>query len=74
VRGMESDDLAWLRAGDGEGHFHGPGAWPFGIHAYAGREDNDLVLWLPSITRSSPATRSPTSATGWTSSWAIAPT
>ena len=26
VRGMESDDLAWLRAGEGEGHFHGPGA------------------------------------------------
>ncbi|HEY1564597.1 MAG TPA: MBL fold metallo-hydrolase [Gaiellaceae bacterium] len=49
VRGMESDDLAWLRAGEGEGHFHGPGAWPFGIHAYAGRENNDLVLWLPSI-------------------------
>jgi hypothetical protein len=49
VRGMESDDLAWLRAGEGEGHFHRPGAWPFGIQAYAGREDNDLVLWLPSI-------------------------
>jgi len=49
VRGMESDDLTWLRAGEGEGHFHGPGAWPFGIHAYAGREDNDLILWLPSI-------------------------
>jgi len=49
VRGMESDDLAWLRAGEGEGHFHGPGPWPFGIHAYAGREDNDLILWLPSI-------------------------
>ena len=49
VRGMESDDLAWLRAGEGEGHFHGPGAWPFGITAYAGREDNDLILWLPSI-------------------------
>jgi glyoxylase-like metal-dependent hydrolase (beta-lactamase superfamily II) len=48
VRGMESDDLAWLRAGEGEGHFHGPGPWPFGIEAYAGREDNDLVLWLPS--------------------------
>jgi hypothetical protein len=47
VRGMESEDLAWLRAG--EGHFHGPGAWPFGINAYAGREDNDLILWLPSI-------------------------
>jgi hypothetical protein len=49
VRGMESDDLAWLRAGEGEGNFHGPGAWPFGIQAYAGREDNDLILWLPSI-------------------------
>jgi hypothetical protein len=49
VRGMESDDLAWLRAGEGEGAFHGPGTWPFGIQAYAGREDNDLVLWLPSI-------------------------
>jgi hypothetical protein len=34
---------------EGEGHFHGPGAWPFGITAYAGREDNDLILWLPSI-------------------------
>ena len=49
VRGMESEDLAWLRAGDGEGHFHCPGAWPFGITAHAGREDNDLILWLPSI-------------------------
>ena len=49
VRGMESEDLAWLRAGEGEGHFHGPGAWPFDINAYAGREDNDLILWLPSI-------------------------
>jgi hypothetical protein len=47
VRGMESDDLAWLRANEGEGHFHGPGAWPFGITAYAGRENNDLILWLP---------------------------
>jgi hypothetical protein len=48
VRGMESEDLAWLRAGEGEGHFHGPGAWPFGITAYAGREENDLIFWLPS--------------------------
>ncbi|HKC77107.1 MAG TPA: MBL fold metallo-hydrolase [Gaiellaceae bacterium] len=49
VRGMESDDLAWLRSGEGEGagHFHEPGPWPFGIHAYAGREANDLILWLP---------------------------
>ena len=45
VRCRESDDLAWLRGGDGEGHFHAPGAWPFGITAYAGREDNGLVLW-----------------------------
>jgi len=51
VRGMESDDLAWLRGGEGEaqGQFHGPGAWPFGMQAYAGREDNDLILWLPSV-------------------------
>jgi hypothetical protein len=49
VRGMESDDLAWLRAGEGDGHFHAPGAWPFGITAYPGREDNDLILWLPTI-------------------------
>jgi hypothetical protein len=47
VRGMESEDLAWLRSGEGDGHFHGPGPWPFGITAYAGREDNDLVLWVP---------------------------
>jgi hypothetical protein len=49
VRGMESEDLAWLRAGESEGHFHAPGPWPFGITAYAGREDNDLIFWLPSI-------------------------
>jgi hypothetical protein len=49
VRGRESDDLAWLRAGEGEGHFHGPGPWPFGIEAYAGREDNDLILWVPAV-------------------------
>ena len=48
VRGMESEDLAWLSTGEGEGHFHGPGAWPFGIEAFAGREDNDVILWLPS--------------------------
>ncbi|MGH2843542.1 MAG: hypothetical protein ACRDKL_08155, partial [Solirubrobacteraceae bacterium] len=27
VRGMESEDLAWLRAREGEGPFHAPGAW-----------------------------------------------
>ncbi len=49
VRGMESEDLAWLRAGELEGHFHGPGEWPFGIRAYAGREDNDVLLWAPAV-------------------------
>jgi hypothetical protein len=49
VRGMESEDLAWLRAGEGEGAFHDPGPWPFGIEAYAGREGNDLIFWLPSV-------------------------
>jgi hypothetical protein len=49
VRGMESEDLAWLRSGESEGEFHAPGAWPFGIQAYAGREDNDVILWLPWI-------------------------
>jgi hypothetical protein len=53
VRGMESEDLAWLRTGEGEGHFHEPGAWPFGIQAYPGREElsdfgdgNGLQIWL----------------------------
>src|SRR5256714_11339835 len=49
VRGMESEDLAWLRAGEGEGHFHDPGPWPFGLPAYAGPRATDLILWLPSI-------------------------
>ena len=49
VRGMESEDLAWLRAGEGEGHFHDPGSWPFGITAYPGREENDLCLWVPAV-------------------------
>ena len=74
VRGMESDDLAWLRAGDAEGPFHGPGPWPFGITAYAGREDNDLILWLPSMNAIVTGTHSPTSAMAWTSSSADAST
>src|SRR3954454_9924791 len=49
VRGMEREDLAWLRAGEAGGPFRGPGARPFGIEACAGREDNGLVLWLPSV-------------------------
>ena len=29
--------------------FHGPGYRPFGITAFAGREDSDLALWLPTV-------------------------
>ena len=74
VRGMESDDLAWLRAGEGEGHFHGPGAWPFGITAYAGARTTTSFSGCRRSTSSSPATRCPTSATGWKSSSAVAST
>jgi hypothetical protein len=48
--GDGSDDLAWLRAGPAD-------AWhpikagdelPFGIGVFAGREQNDLMLWIES--------------------------
>ena len=74
VRSMESDDLAWLRAGEGEAHFHGPGAWPFGIHARRAAKTTTSSSGCRPSTRSSPATHSPTSATGWTSSSAVAST
>jgi glyoxylase-like metal-dependent hydrolase (beta-lactamase superfamily II) len=43
-----SPDLAWLRAGDGvEAHlFVGGDRLPIGIRAFAGREHNDVVLWV----------------------------
>ena len=43
-----SPDLAWLRAGDGvEAHlFVGGDRLPIGIQAFAGREHNDVVLWV----------------------------
>jgi glyoxylase-like metal-dependent hydrolase (beta-lactamase superfamily II) len=43
-----SPDVAWLPAeGSGEGHFYLAGdRLPIGIEAFAGREHNDLVLWL----------------------------
>jgi hypothetical protein len=63
------------RAGEGEGHFHGPGPWPFGINAYAGREDNDLILWLPPpINAIVTETPSQTSATDLTSNSVIGST
>jgi hypothetical protein len=48
--GDGSPDLQWLRSGGGEAHWYAPGdQLPFGIEAYAGREHNDLVLWIESV-------------------------
>jgi glyoxylase-like metal-dependent hydrolase (beta-lactamase superfamily II) len=46
--GDGSPDLVWLRAGDaGEWHpYAGGDRLPFGIEAFAGREHNDMVLWV----------------------------
>jgi len=46
--GDGSPDLVWLRAGDaGEWHPYAAGdRLPFGIEAFAGREHNDMVLWV----------------------------
>jgi glyoxylase-like metal-dependent hydrolase (beta-lactamase superfamily II) len=48
--GDGSPDLVWLRAGDaGEWHPYAAGdRLPFGIEAFAGREHNDMVLWIES--------------------------
>ena len=44
-----SPDLAWLLAGEGEGHPYAAGdRLPLGIDAFPGREHNDLVLWVES--------------------------
>jgi glyoxylase-like metal-dependent hydrolase (beta-lactamase superfamily II) len=46
--GDGSPDLVWLRAGDaGEWHPYAHGdRLPLGIEAFAGREHNDMVLWV----------------------------
>jgi glyoxylase-like metal-dependent hydrolase (beta-lactamase superfamily II) len=45
--GDGSPDLRWLRTGGGDARWYGPGdRLPFGAQAFAGRERNDLVLWL----------------------------
>ena len=47
--GDGSPDLAWLRAGGAEWHpYAGGDRLPFGINAFAGREHNDMVLWVES--------------------------
>ncbi|HEY7795212.1 MAG TPA: MBL fold metallo-hydrolase [Gaiellaceae bacterium] len=45
--GDGSPDLAWLLAGDaGLAHWYSAADPPFGAVAFAGRDDNDLVLWV----------------------------
>jgi glyoxylase-like metal-dependent hydrolase (beta-lactamase superfamily II) len=48
--GNGSPDLEWLRSGGGNAHWYAAGdRIPIGIEAYAGREHNDLVLWIESV-------------------------
>lgn len=45
--GDGSPDLEWLRGGGDTVTWYGPGdRLPVGIEAHAGREHNDLVLWI----------------------------
>ena len=47
--GDGSPDLGWLRSGSAEVRWVASGdRVPLGIHAFAGREHNDLVLWIES--------------------------
>jgi hypothetical protein len=48
--GDGSPDLQWLRSGGGNVHWYAAGArLPIGIEAYAGREQNDVVVWIESV-------------------------
>lgn len=48
--GDGSPDLEWLRGGSHTVHWYGSGdRLRVGIEAYAGREHNDLVLWIESF-------------------------
>jgi glyoxylase-like metal-dependent hydrolase (beta-lactamase superfamily II) len=48
--GDGSPDLEWLRSGGGNARWYAAGdRLPSGIEAYAGREHNDLVLWIESV-------------------------
>jgi glyoxylase-like metal-dependent hydrolase (beta-lactamase superfamily II) len=47
--GDGSPDLRWLRDGGGDARWYASGdRLPFGAEAFAGREPNDVVLWLES--------------------------
>ncbi len=48
--GDGSPDLEWLRGGGDTVHWYAPGdRLPVGIEAHAGREHNDLVLWIERV-------------------------
>jgi len=48
--GDGSPDLEWLRGGGDAVHWYGPGDTLLGgIEAFAGRERNDLVLWIEGL-------------------------
>jgi hypothetical protein len=48
--GDGSPDLEWLRNGGGNAHWYAGGdRLPILIDAYAGREHNDLVLWIETV-------------------------
>jgi len=72
VRGMESDDLAWLRAGQGEGHFHGPARGRSASTRMRAVRTTISSYGCRRTTRSSPATRSPAWMADWVSSSAAA--
>ena len=74
VRGLESEDLAWLRAGEGEGQFTAPESGPSASTATRAVKTTISSSCCRRSTRSSPQIRSPTSATGWISSSAAAGT
>ena len=47
--GNGSPDLEWLRSGGDNAHWYATGdRLAIGIEAYAGREHNDLILWIES--------------------------
>lgn len=48
--GDGSPDLEWLDSGRGNAHWYAAGdRLPIGIEPYAGREQNDMVLWMQSV-------------------------
>ena len=75
VRGMESEDLAWLRAGEGEGHFHGPGGVAVRHHRVRGPRGQRSHP-LAAVDQRNRHRRLPLRLrrTGWTSSSAVAST